>query len=237
MRTSYFDAEILLVEWRQDGKFTHFVLCVFIPLLFCVSLVRPRLSARSFTVYRTSQQFFCLQLIQNISMAVGPIAQYHQNSKYYSARPPRPNKQVDDDLPHITIQMPVYKEGLEAVLWAPFVLKHFLFVLTIFCLSCIQCAFGCIPEEGDANVRTSGGNVKYLHQRRWLTGNFSQHLDAIGPKLTLDRHSQIMSAISALHFTKLMVLDGLLDLLTVNQAQVAMARHSYVPVASRKPPT
>ncbi|KAH9994642.1 glycosyl transferase family group 2-domain-containing protein [Russula vinacea] len=90
--------KILLVEWRQDGKFTHFVLCVSLPLLFCVSL------------------FFCLQLIQNVTMTVGPIVQYHQNSKYYSARPPRPNKQVDNDLPHITIQMPVYKEGLDAVL-------------------------------------------------------------------------------------------------------------------------
>ena len=125
MRTSYFNEEILLVEWRQDGKFTHFALCAFIPLLCCVSLVRPWLSV-FFTVLRTSHQFFCLQLIQNITMAVGPIAQYHQNSKYYSARPPRPNKQVDNDLPHITIQMPVYKEGLEAVLCVPFVLKFFL---------------------------------------------------------------------------------------------------------------
>ena len=115
--------EVLLVEWRQDGKFTHFVLCAFIPLLFCVSLVRHWLSMRLFMTLRTSQQFFCLQLIQNITMTVGPIAQYHQNSKYYSARPPRPNKQVDNDLPHITIQMPVYKEGLEAVLCAPFCFK------------------------------------------------------------------------------------------------------------------
>lgn len=61
-------------------------------------------------------QFFCLQIIQNLSMAVGPIAQYNQNSKYYSARKPRPNKIVDDNLPHITIQMPVYKESLENVL-------------------------------------------------------------------------------------------------------------------------
>jgi hypothetical protein len=73
----------------------------------------------------TGYQFFCLQLIQNVAMAVGPIVQYHQNSKYYSARPPRPNKQVDNDLPHVTIQMPVYREGLEAVLCAPFVLNYF----------------------------------------------------------------------------------------------------------------
>lgn len=49
-------------------------------------------------------------------MAIGPIAQYHENSKYYSAIKPRPNKIVDNNLPHITIQMPVYKESLENVL-------------------------------------------------------------------------------------------------------------------------
>ena len=49
-------------------------------------------------------------------MAIGPIAQYHQNSKYYSANKPRPNKIVDNNLPHITIQMPVYKESLDTVL-------------------------------------------------------------------------------------------------------------------------
>lgn len=43
-------------------------------------------------------------------------AQYHENTKYYSAVKPRPNKEVDNNLPHISIQMPVYKESLEAVL-------------------------------------------------------------------------------------------------------------------------
>lgn len=62
-------------------------------------------------------QFFALQIVQNVSMAIGPIAQYHENSKYYSARKPRPNKAVDNFLPHITIQMPVYKESLETVLY------------------------------------------------------------------------------------------------------------------------
>lgn len=49
-------------------------------------------------------------------MCIGPIAQYHRNSKYYSAVKPRPNKFVDNHLPHITIQMPVYKESLDTVL-------------------------------------------------------------------------------------------------------------------------
>ena len=54
-----------------------------------------------------------MQIFQNLSMVIGPIAHYHRNSLYYSAVKPRPNKIVDNSLPHITIQMPVYKESLE----------------------------------------------------------------------------------------------------------------------------
>ena len=74
-------------------------------------------------------QFFCCQIISNVSymyanrlsrksrntddyVSLGPVAQYHENSKYYSAIRPAPNKTVDTHLPHITIQMPVYKESL-----------------------------------------------------------------------------------------------------------------------------
>ncbi|ESK83191.1 glycosyltransferase family 2 protein [Moniliophthora roreri MCA 2997] len=49
-------------------------------------------------------------------MAIGPIAHYHENNTYFSSVAPPPNPQVDARLPHITIQMPVYKEGLESVL-------------------------------------------------------------------------------------------------------------------------
>ena len=54
--------------------------------------------------------------MQNLTMMIGPIAHYHTNSKYYSAIPPHPNPAVDRALPHVTIQMPVYKESLDAVL-------------------------------------------------------------------------------------------------------------------------
>jgi cellulose synthase/poly-beta-1,6-N-acetylglucosamine synthase-like glycosyltransferase len=57
-----------------------------------------------------------MQIIQNVTMAVGPVAHFHENSKYYSAVRPVPNPELDQRLPHITIQMPVYKEGLEGVL-------------------------------------------------------------------------------------------------------------------------
>ncbi len=42
------------------------------------------------------------------------------NSKYYSAIPPLPNDDIDNHLPHITIQMPVYKENLDSVLDSSF---------------------------------------------------------------------------------------------------------------------
>ncbi|KAH7919846.1 hypothetical protein BV22DRAFT_1022266 [Leucogyrophana mollusca] len=90
--------KILLQEFELDGNYIHFALFAVCPILFCVSL------------------FFTLQLFQNLTMALGPIAHYHTNSKYFSAVPPRPNKAVDEALPHVTIQMPVYKEGLDAVL-------------------------------------------------------------------------------------------------------------------------
>ncbi|KAF8521626.1 glycosyl transferase family group 2-domain-containing protein [Hysterangium stoloniferum] len=87
--------QTLLGEWRLDGDWMRFFLCVTMPFIFCVSL------------------FFTIQLVGNICFCIGPVSQYHENSKYYSAVRPEPNKVVDDKLPHITIQMPVYKESLE----------------------------------------------------------------------------------------------------------------------------
>ncbi|KAL6303531.1 glycosyl transferase family group 2-domain-containing protein [Sparassis latifolia] len=76
---------ILLQESVLDGSYTRFALIVTVPFLFCVSIVS----------------------------LIGPVAQYHENSKYYSAVRPAPNKLVDSNLPHITVEMPVYKESLK----------------------------------------------------------------------------------------------------------------------------
>ncbi|KAF5353817.1 hypothetical protein D9758_010571 [Tetrapyrgos nigripes] len=96
---------MLLQEQRLDGTkagLTRFALLASSPLLLCVSL------------------FFALQVITNISFIIGPVAQYHENSRYYSAVKPGPVKELDGDgngekgrLPHITIELPVYKESLE----------------------------------------------------------------------------------------------------------------------------
>ncbi|OJA18960.1 hypothetical protein AZE42_06040 [Rhizopogon vesiculosus] len=86
---------ILLAEWLLDNSYTRFILLLTTPFLFCVSL------------------FFCLQLVGNLSLVLGPVAQYHENSRYYSAVRPSPNKEVDAALPHITVELPVFKESLE----------------------------------------------------------------------------------------------------------------------------
>ncbi|KAF5347443.1 hypothetical protein D9756_011118 [Leucocoprinus leucothites] len=86
---------ILLSEFKLDHVYTRFALLATAPFLACVAL------------------FFALQIVTSLSMIIGPVAQYHQNSRYYSAEKPIPNPDVDSRLPHVTIEMPVYKESLE----------------------------------------------------------------------------------------------------------------------------
>lgn len=86
---------MLLREYWVDGNPIRFALAATVPFLFCVSL------------------FFAMSVVGIFTQAFGPVAQYHQNSKYYSAVKPAPNPAVDNHLPHITIQMPVYKESLK----------------------------------------------------------------------------------------------------------------------------
>lgn len=73
----------------------RFALLAATPFLLCVSL------------------FFSSQIVANLSFVIGPVAQYHENSRYYSAVKPEPNREVDSKLPHITVELPVYKESLE----------------------------------------------------------------------------------------------------------------------------
>ena len=57
--------------------------------------------------------FFFNVLVTNIAELIGPISQLNVNSKHFSATcVPR----LTRNLPHVTIQCPVYKEGLAAVI-------------------------------------------------------------------------------------------------------------------------
>ncbi|KAG9677624.1 hypothetical protein KCU95_g15013, partial [Aureobasidium melanogenum] len=96
---------VLALGWRKvaieigyDGGYARiaFLLC-FLPQ-FWVSL------------------FFFQALIGNLAQLFGPISQLTSNTKFYSGVAP---KRLNADLvalPHITIQCPVYKEGLQAVI-------------------------------------------------------------------------------------------------------------------------
>ncbi|KAI9715008.1 MAG: hypothetical protein M1812_006221 [Candelaria pacifica] len=58
--------------------------------------------------------FFAQVIVGCIAQCIGPVRQMHQNSKFYSAKcSPRLTNRT---LPHITIQCPVYKEGLASVI-------------------------------------------------------------------------------------------------------------------------
>ncbi|KAF9074579.1 glycosyl transferase family group 2-domain-containing protein [Rhodocollybia butyracea] len=85
----------LIQEYRLDHDWRRFLLLVTTPFLFCISL------------------FFALQALSSVTFLFGPVSQYDENSRYYSAVPPGPNPEVDSRLPHVTVELPVYRESLE----------------------------------------------------------------------------------------------------------------------------
>ncbi len=58
--------------------------------------------------------FFAQVVIGCLAQMLGPVRQLAVNSKFYSARPPP--RLTGAVLPHVTVQCPVYKEGLRAVI-------------------------------------------------------------------------------------------------------------------------
>ncbi|EME46198.1 hypothetical protein DOTSEDRAFT_101420, partial [Dothistroma septosporum NZE10] len=60
--------------------------------------------------------FFFQSLVGNLAQIFGPIAQMNTNTKFYSGLRPKRLRRDNGPLPHVTIQMPVYKEGLVPVI-------------------------------------------------------------------------------------------------------------------------
>ncbi|ROV98715.1 hypothetical protein VMCG_06806 [Cytospora schulzeri] len=58
--------------------------------------------------------FFCHVIWGSLAQCCGPIRQLETNSKYYSAK--KSPRLQSSTLPHVTIQCPVYKEGLSGVI-------------------------------------------------------------------------------------------------------------------------
>lgn len=89
-------ARQLAIEVSTDGSYTRLALVVLAPVQIFFTL------------------FFAQVIVGCLAQIFGPIRQLTMNSKFYSAKPP-PRLQ-STILPHITVQCPVYKEGLGAVI-------------------------------------------------------------------------------------------------------------------------
>ncbi|KAI1109503.1 glycosyl transferase family group 2-domain-containing protein [Nemania sp. NC0429] len=89
-------ARQLAIEVSVDGSYTRLALVALAPVQIFFTL------------------FFAQVIVGCLAQIFGPIRQLTINSKFYSARPP-PRLQ-STILPHITVQCPVYKEGLGAVI-------------------------------------------------------------------------------------------------------------------------
>jgi hypothetical protein len=88
----------LAQEVSVDGKYTRLALLVVTPCQVFVSL------------------FFMQIIVTNLAQIFGPINQMTMNSKFFSGQAPRRLNRNYGCFPHVTIQMPVYKEGLVAVI-------------------------------------------------------------------------------------------------------------------------
>ncbi|KAM0500258.1 hypothetical protein ACHAQF_006646 [Verticillium nonalfalfae] len=61
-------------------------------------------------------EFFFLIIVADIFELVGPVGCVVENSQNYSGKAPRRLDRAQGSFPHVTIQMPVYKEGLNPVI-------------------------------------------------------------------------------------------------------------------------
>jgi hypothetical protein len=88
----------LVYQSVVDGTYLRWALLAALPAQLFVSL------------------FFFQSMVTSLFQVFGPISAVASNSKFYSGKPPRRIDRNQGPLPHVTIQMPVYKEGLAAVI-------------------------------------------------------------------------------------------------------------------------
>ncbi|KAI4094789.1 MAG: hypothetical protein LQ344_002035 [Seirophora lacunosa] len=86
----------MTIETAVDGTFLRWALVIFTPVQMWLAL------------------FFMQSVVGCVFQLIGPTSQMVSNSKFYSGVPPR--RLARSTLPHVTIQCPVYKEGLYSVI-------------------------------------------------------------------------------------------------------------------------
>ncbi|KAI0134559.1 glycosyl transferase family group 2-domain-containing protein [Xylariales sp. AK1849] len=85
-------------EIMTDGNYIRLAFIAIIPLQMWIAM------------------FFFQTIFGNLFQVFGPISAVDTNSKFYSGAPPIRLDRNFHNLPHVTIQMPVYKEGLNGVI-------------------------------------------------------------------------------------------------------------------------
>ncbi|KAH8690184.1 glycosyl transferase family group 2-domain-containing protein [Talaromyces proteolyticus] len=81
------------------------------PMLSRLGLLAPLPIFMFFTL------FFTIVIVGTLFQLVGPMNDVKNgNSRFYSSQPPNIKRHPDFQFPHVTIQMPVYKEGLKGVI-------------------------------------------------------------------------------------------------------------------------
>ena len=85
----------LAIEVRIDNNYTRLALLACTPFQMWIGW------------------FFFQALVSGVAQILGPVKQTQQNSKSFTGLPP---KRICAPLPHVTVQCPVYKEGLSSVI-------------------------------------------------------------------------------------------------------------------------
>ncbi|KAI5922713.1 glycosyl transferase family group 2-domain-containing protein [Camillea tinctor] len=88
----------LAYEIATDGSYVRLALLVCVPIQIWAGF------------------FFFQSIVVNTFEIFGPISAVTANSRNYSGKVPKQLNRELNSLPHVTIQMPVYKEGLKAVI-------------------------------------------------------------------------------------------------------------------------
>jgi hypothetical protein len=102
-------------EVASDHSYLRCVLLLYTPINAFLCLVSQCLS-RMPLIHANSQQFFMQVIVGNFGQMFGPISNLKSNSKIFSALKPIRLQRGHHTFPHITIQCPVYKEGLASVI-------------------------------------------------------------------------------------------------------------------------
>ena len=106
----------MAIEIMVDESYIRLALLVVTPIQIWLALVgSPRTDETDKTLTQMAiAQFFMQSVAGCVFQLVGPTSQMVSNSKFYSGLPPR--RLAKGNLPHVTIQCPVYKEGLWSVI-------------------------------------------------------------------------------------------------------------------------